>query len=134
VRSGRTTAAPSRGYAPPGWPVPVRPPGCVDWERSAVAFLFDCCPADYRGYPVLRRHPAVLAGFATAYVEAQVRADAEALAGLRVSLETVAPPEVIQAAVEAWQEQSARLRRTLREIGLVEEALRGRVFVPRLGT
>ena len=40
--------------------------------------------------------------------------------------------EVVQAAVEAWEEQSARLQRIRREVALVEEALRGRVFVQRL--
>ena len=123
-----------RSYAPPGWPAQVRPPGVVDWEVSAAAFLLDCCPADYRAYPVLRRHPVVLAGFAAVFVGAQVRASTEALAGVRSSLAEVVAPEVVQAAVEAWEEQSARLGRTLREVGLVEEALRGRVFVPRLGT
>ena len=121
-------------YAPPGWPAGVRPPGCTDWEVSASAFLLDCCPADYRGYPVLRRHPVVLAGFALTFVGAQVAASRDALGTVRRSLAELVPPEVVQAAVDAWEEQSARLQRTLREVGLVEEALRGRVFVPRLGT
>lgn len=121
-------------YAPPGWPAQVRAPGCPEWERSATAFLLDCCPADYRTYPVLRRHPVVLAGFAATFVGAQVAASTDALAGVRRSLEELVAPEVVQAAVDAWEEQSARLQRTLREVGLVAEALRGRVFVPRLGT
>lgn len=123
-----------RAYAPPGWPTRVRPPGCTDWEVSATAFLFDCCPADYRGYPVLRRHPVVLAGFAGAFVEAQVAASTDALRAVRRDLAGVVGPEVVQAAVDAWEEQAARLQRTLREVRLVDEALRGRVFVPRLGT
>ena len=51
-------------FAPAGWPERVRPPGSPEWELSAVAFLFDCCPADFRGYAVLQRHPLVLARFA----------------------------------------------------------------------
>jgi hypothetical protein len=35
-------------------------------------------------------------------------------------------------AAQAWLEQSARLARTTRAVGLVEEALRGQVFRPRL--
>ena len=31
----------------------ARPTG----KRTAVAYLFDCCPPDFRGYPVLRGHP-----------------------------------------------------------------------------
>ena len=49
---------------PPGWPPAVRPPGSPDWERTAVEWLLDLCPADYRGYPVLRRHPLALAALA----------------------------------------------------------------------
>ncbi|MCA0294348.1 MAG: hypothetical protein LCH96_03360 [Actinobacteria bacterium] len=119
-------------YAPPGWPQAVRPPGVEDWEKTAAAFLLDCCPADYRAYPVLRRHPVVLARFASAFVGAQVSVHTDGLGSLRTGLEDHVPPEVVQAAVEAWEEQSARLLRVRREVALVEEALRGRVFVRRL--
>ena len=129
-RSTRTKAA--TGYTPPGWPAQVRPPGSEDWEVTATAFLLDCCPSDYRAYPVLRRHPVVLARFAATFVGAQVSASADDLARLRTGLEDYVGPEVAQAAVEAWEEQSAHLRRVQREVGLVEEALRGRVFVRRL--
>src|SRR4051812_38976901 len=74
-------------YAPPGWPDGVRPPGAPDWDVSAVAFLFDCCPADFRSYPVLRRHPLVLALFAAHFVAGQCRAAQEGLAGVRTSLQ-----------------------------------------------
>jgi hypothetical protein len=124
--------APRSGYVPPGWPVRVRPPGAVDWEATAAAFLFDCCPADFRAHTVLRRHPVVLARFAAEFVAAQVAASADGLTGLRRSLADFVPPEVVQAAVDAWEEQSARLDRVRREVALVEEALQGKVFVRRL--
>lgn len=130
--SRERAAAASPGYVPPGWPAPVRPPGSVDWEVTAAAFLLDCCPADYRAYPVLRRHPVVLARFAAEFVAAELAASADGLPGLRRSLDDFVPPEVVQAAVDAWEEQSARLDRVRREVGLVEEALRGRVFIRRL--
>ena len=66
--------------APPGWPENVRPPGAPDWDVTAVAYLFDCCPADFRGYRVLRHHPLVLAQFAEHFVEGQCRAVQEGLA------------------------------------------------------
>ena len=66
--------------APPGWPDNVRPPGAPDWDRTAVAYLFDCCPADFRGYRVLRHHPLVLAQFAEHFVEGQCRAVQDGLA------------------------------------------------------
>ena len=123
---------PVQVYTPPGWPGRVRPPNTPDWEATAAAFLLDCCPADYRAYPVLRRHPVVLARFAAEFVESQVRASADGLAGVRTSLADHVPPEVVQSAAEAWAEQGARLVRLRREVGLVEEALRGKVFVRKL--
>ena len=123
---------PRPGYAPPGWPEGVRPPGSSDWEASAATFLFDCCPADYRAYPVLRRHPVVLGMFAVEFVESQAHASAEGLARVRTGLADYVRPEVAQQAVEAWTTEAARLVRLRREVGMVVEALRGRVFAPKL--
>jgi len=119
-------------YTPPGWPERVRPPGAPDWEATAIAFLFDCCPADFRAYPVLRNHPVVLARFATQFVEGQYHSAQEGLAGARISLLDHVSADVVQAAAEAWLEQSAQLVRLRRAVALVEEALRGKVFVRRL--
>lgn len=131
-RQARRVRPPSALYVPPGWPDEVRPPGAPDWEATATAFLLDCCPADYRLYPVLRRHPIVLARFAAECVEAQVRACAAGLSGVRTSLRDMVDPEVVEAATQAWQEQEAALRRRRREVALVEESLRGKVFLRRL--
>lgn len=119
-------------YVPPGWPESVRPPGAPDWESTATTFLLDCCPADFRGYPVLRRHPVVLAGFAAQFVESQYRASQAGVAEVRVSLGGHVPPQVIESAVDAWQEQAAQLIRVRRAVALVEEALRGKVFIRKL--
>lgn len=119
-------------YTPQGWPESVRPPSSPEWETSATAFLLDCCPADYRGYPVLRRHPVVLARFAAEFVESQVRACRQGLGEARSSLGGVVSPEVVEAATQAWLEQEAALRRRRREVALVEEALRGKVFIRKL--
>lgn len=128
----RRARATSPLYVPPGWPSRVRPPGAPDWEVTAVEFLLDCCPADYRGYPVLRRHPVVLARFAASFVEAQLQASKSDLSEVRVQLAEFVDPEVITAAVESWLEQGARLVRLRREVALVEESLRGRVFIRKL--
>ena len=95
----------------------------------ATAFLLDCSPPEYRSYPVLRRHPVVLARFAAEHVESQLMACREGLAGVRASLGTFVDPEVLEAATAAWQDQEAQLRRRRREVALVEESLRGKVFV-----
>ena len=131
---GRRLTRPEQVYTPPGWPADVHPLGAPDGELTAAAFLLDHCPADCRAFPVLRRHPVVLARFAAEFVEAQVRASRDGLAGVRTSLADVVAPEVVQAAADAWAEQGARLVRHRREVSLVEEALRGKVFVRKLGT
>lgn len=128
----RSASEPREVYVPPGWPNRVRPPGTPDWEATAAAFLFDCCPADYRAYPVLRRHPVVLARFAAEFVASQVGASRDGLAQVRTSLADHVEVSVIQAAADAWAEQAARLVRLQREVTLVEEALRGAVFVRKL--
>ena len=64
----------ARDLTPPGWPPEVLPPQAPDWERSAVGWLFDLCPADYRAHEVLRHHPVVLARFAAGHVESAVDA------------------------------------------------------------
>jgi len=119
-------------YTPPGWPERVRPPGAPDWEATAIAFLLDCCPPDFRAYPVLRNHPVVLARFATQFVDGQYHSAQEGLAGVRISLQDYVTPDVVEAAAQAWLEQSAQLVRMRRAVALVEEALRGKVFVRRL--
>ena len=119
-------------YTPPGWPEAVRTPHTPDWEASATAYLLDCSPPEYRGYPVLRRHPVVLARFAAEHVESQLTACREGLGGVRASLGEYVTPEVVEAATCAWHDQEAALRRRRREIALVEEALRGKVFIRKL--
>src|SRR6195952_3453234 len=124
--------SPSRPVAPPGWPRDVRPPDAPDWERTAVNWLLDLCPPDFRGYPALRRHSVVLARFAVLHVEACMAAVNQGLSEARGGLREVADGSVVDAAVETWQRESARLIGVRRAAGLVEEALRGRRFVERL--
>jgi hypothetical protein len=118
--------------APPGWPAAVRPPDAPDWERTAVNWLFDISPPEYRAHAALRRHVVVLARFAVLHVEASQAACRRGLSEARAELRDVAGLEVVEAAVQAWQSEDARLLRVRREVGLVEEALRGRRFVARL--
>ena len=121
-----------RAYAPPGWPDRVRPPGAPEWEASATAYLLDCCPADFRAYRVLRNHPVVLAQFARHFVEGQGQATQDGLAAARTGLRDFVDATVLEEATQAWLEQAARLARTRRAVALIEEALRGRTFVPKM--
>jgi hypothetical protein len=118
--------------APPGWPRQVRPPGAPAWERTAVNWLLDICPPEFRGYDVLRRHDVVLARFAVLHVEACQAAVRRGISEARAGLRDVAGADTVEAAVEVWQAESARLIAERRAVGLVEEALRGRRFVARL--
>lgn len=118
--------------APPGWPAGVRPPGTPDWERTAVGWLLDQCPPEYRSYDPVRRHPLVLARFGVLHVEACQAGTRRALSEARAELRHVVDADVVEAAIEAWLAEDARLSGVRRAAGLVEEALRGRRFAARL--
>ena len=97
-----------------------------------MGWLFDQCPGDYRAHEVLRRHPPVLARFAAMHVGAGIEAARRGLATVREDLRSVVPPEALEAAVVAYEREGARLVATSRAVALVEQALRGERFVPRL--
>jgi len=121
-----------RDLVPPGWPPEVLPPQAPDWERGAVGWLFDLCPADYRAHEVLRRHPVVLARFAAGHVESAVEAARHGLRTARADLRGVVPPEVVDAAIAAYEREGRRLLVVGRQVALVDAALRGERHVPRL--
>ena len=122
----------SRDLVPPGWPAEVLPPQAPDWERSAVAWLLDLGPPDYRAHEVLRRHPVVLARFAAGHVASAVEAARHGLRTVRADLRGVVPPEVVDAAVAAYEREGRRLVHAGRGVALVDAALRGERHVPRL--
>lgn len=117
---------------PPGWPAEVLPPQAPDWQQSAVAWLFDLCPPDYRAHEVLRRHPVVLARFAHGHVTAAVEAARQGLRTVREDLRGVVPPEAVEAAIGAYDREGRRLFQAAQQIALVDAALRGQRWVPRL--
>jgi hypothetical protein len=117
---------------PPGWPEQVLPPQAPDWERSAVGWLFDLCPAEYRAHDVLRKHPVVLARFAAGHVESGVEAARQGIRTARAQLRDVVPGEVVEAALAAYEREGRRLVAVGRQVALVDAALRGERHVPRL--
>jgi hypothetical protein len=117
---------------PAGWPKGVRPPGAPDWERAATNWLLDQVPPEYRGYPALRTHPVLLARFASLHVAACQAAVREGLSQARGDLRQVADEAAVEAAVQVFHREEARLLGVRRAAGLVEEALRGRRFRARL--
>ncbi|ETK30798.1 hypothetical protein [Microbispora sp. ATCC PTA-5024] len=119
-------------YVPPGWPPEVRPPDTPDWEVSAVSWLLDAVPPDYRGYGVLRRHPLALARMARQHVRASIEAAREGYRGAAVDLKDHLPPHAVEAVLDAYRQEGPRLVRLAESIALVERVLRGEHFVPRL--
>jgi len=118
--------------APPGWPAGVRAAGAPDWQRTAVNWLLDICPPEYRSYPDLRRHPVLLARFAVLHVEAGQAAVARGLSEGRGVLRDVAGEAEVSAALAIWEREAARLLGVRRAVGLVEDALRGQRYVARM--
>lgn len=122
----------AQAVAPPGWPAQVRPPAVEGWERTAEGWLLDIAPPELRSYAVLRRHLVVLARFAAVHTDATLEAARRALTEARTSLRDMVPPETVEESVAAWEREIARLLARRRAVLLVEEALRGREFRPRL--
>lgn len=118
--------------APPGWPPRVRPPDAPRWEDTARSWLLDVSPPEFRSYPVLNRHPVVLARFVALHVEAQQAAVRRGLSEARGALRDVADGDTVEEAILTWQAEESRLLVEHRAVALLEEALRGRRFVERL--
>ena len=119
-------------YVPPGWPRQVRPPDAPDWEVTAANWLLDLCPPDYRRYSGLRRHLVVLARFAVLHVEADQAAVRRGLSEIRGDLRDLASQAVVEAAVQTFLIEDARLSGVRLAVGLVEDAIRGRRYTARL--
>ncbi|WP_369134197.1 hypothetical protein [Modestobacter sp. I12A-02662] len=117
---------------PPGWPDEVAPPGAPGWERTAVAWLYDLVPPDYRAHEVLRRYPVLLARFAADHVEAGLEAARAGWRTVRVELADQLPADAMEAAISAYEREGARLGRAARGVEVVAAALRGERWVPRL--
>ena len=97
-----------------------------------MAWLLDQCPADYRGHEVLRRHPEVLVRFAAHHVDASLEGARAAYAGARRELGERVDPEVLDAALRVLEAEGARLSRASREVALIEQAMLGTRWRPRL--
>ncbi len=119
-------------YLPPGWPSEVPPPAVRGWERRAVAWLLDLCPHEYRGYPLLQRHPLLMVRLTARHVAAQQAGVATAVAQLRADLAGYVPGPVVSEGIQVLEAEAARLSRCAHAVMLVERALRGQDFVPRL--
>ena len=119
-------------YIPPGWPAGVHPPGSEDFESTAVGWLLDVVPPDYRLHGVLRRYPVALATLARYHSKACVEAARQGYRMARTELAGVLPPHAIDTVLAAYRKEGARLAATAEAVDLVERALRGEEFTPRM--
>jgi hypothetical protein len=119
-------------YTPPGWPAGVHPPGSDDFESTAVGWLLDVVPPDYRLHGVLRRYPVALATMARYHSKACVEGARQGYRTARTELAGALPPHAIDTVLAAYRKEGARLAATARAVTLVERALRGEVFTPKM--
>ena len=119
-------------YTPPGWPAGVHPPGSDDFESTAVGWLLDVVPPDYRLHGVLRRYPVALAAMARYHSRACVEGARQGYRTARTELAGALPPHAIDTVLAAYRKEGARLAATARAVGLVERALRGEVFTAKM--
>jgi hypothetical protein len=119
-------------YVPPGWPTGVPPPGSEGFERTAVAWLLDMVPPDYRLHGVLQRHPIALATLARRHLAACIEGARQGYRTARTELGGVLPASGVDAVLAAYRSEGHRLVTAARATDLVERALRGREFTPQL--
>ncbi len=117
-------------YTPSGWPAGVHPPGSEDFESTAVGWLLEVVPPDYRLHGVLRRYPVALAAMARYHSKASVEGARHGYRAARAELADVLPPHAIDTVLAAYRKEGERLAATARAVSLVERALRGEVFTP----
>ena len=119
-------------YIPPGWPAGVHPPGSEEFESTAVGWLLDVVPPDYRLHGVLRRYPVALAALARYHSKACVEGARQGYRTARTELAGALPPHAIDTVLAAYRKEGARLAATAQAVDLVERALRGEEFTPKM--
>src|SRR5947209_6291891 len=120
-------------YLPPEWPTGVHPPGSEDFESTAVGWLLDVVPPDYRLHGVLRRYPIALATMARYHAKACVEGARQGYRTARTELTGSLPPHAIDTVLAAYRKEGVRLAAVASAVDLVERALRGEVFTPGMG-
>ncbi|GAB1325914.1 hypothetical protein [Streptomyces sp. NPDC093260] len=108
----------------PDWPCQVKTPGSHDWERSAARWLRELAPARYGSYPVLVRHPVLLARHAQIQVQQEIRVVRTALQTARADLPRLGLHEgVIEHTIKLYAAELLQLQHIARSVRAVTEAL-----------
>jgi hypothetical protein len=124
--------SPAGSVAPPGWPAAVPPPDHPAFPRRAVAWLLDAGPPELRTVSALTNRPVALARVVAHHVAASLDGLRRAYAGARRELGDLMAPDELADVLAALEREGARLVSLQREVDLVEEALRGTRWRPRL--
>jgi hypothetical protein len=101
----------------------VHPPGSEDFEATAIAWLLDVVPPDFRLHGVLRRHPAALAAMARHHTQACVEGARAGYRTVRTELGEMLPPHAIDAVLAAYRTEGRRLASTAKAVTLIEQEL-----------
>lgn len=106
------------------WPCQVKTPGSFDWERSAVKWLRELVPSRYASYPVLLKHPVLLARHAQIQVHHEIRVARTALQTARAELPALGLHEgVIEHTIKLYAAEVMQLQHIARSIRAVTHAL-----------
>ncbi|WP_406335471.1 hypothetical protein [Streptomyces sp. NBC_00203] len=106
------------------WPCQVKTPGSYDWERSAVKWLRELVPTRYASYPVLLKHPVLLARHAHIQVQHEIRVARTALQTARAELPALGLHEgVIEHTIKLYAAEVLQLQHIARSIRAVTQAL-----------
>lgn len=117
---------------PAGWPRELPDPEDPEFPGRATQWLLDSCPPGYRDHKVLRRYPLILARLARHHAAGNLAAAREAYAGARRELVGDVPPEAVEDALAALAREGAHLARVVGELDLVEQALAGKRWRPKM--
>ncbi len=120
------------GAVPTGWPRDLEAPESPRFAEAVVPWLLDRCPPEYRSHDVLRRHPRALSRLAVHHSQATLDGARAAYANARRELADALPPESLVEVLAALESEGARIASTLREVQLVDEAVAGTRWNPRL--
>ena len=117
---------------PPGWPPDLPGPAHPEFPHRVSGWLLDRCPPEARQAPALRRHPQALAHLAGHTAAAAVAGQRAAYTAARRELTDALGPDAIAAVLVDFEALGHAAVAAQREVGLVAEALQGRVWREKL--
>ena len=96
----------------------MHPPGSPDFEATAVAWLLDVVPPDYRLHGILRRHPTALAALPRHPVRACVQGAREGYRTTRTELGGTLPPHTVEEVQAVYRSEGQPLIATATAVDL----------------